>query len=229
MNLSPDLVEAKFIIRLNRFAALVEIGGQEVPVHVANSGRLGELLVPGYRMLLKPAAGNHRKTHFDLALVDLGFTLCSADARLPSSLLAEAIAAGRVAEFQGYSALRREVTYRESRLDLLLEGPAGPCFIETKSVTLVEEGLARFPDAPTLRGVKHLHSLMHARDHGYRAAAVFVIQRDDARAFSPHDLADPLFGQTLRAAVAAGVEALAYCCRVTREQIYLTHRVPIIL
>jgi sugar fermentation stimulation protein A len=229
VNLSPNLVEGKFIARLNRFAALVEVEGREALVHVANSGRLGELLVPGYRMLLKPAVGDHRKTHFDLALVDLGATLCSADARLPSLLLAEAILAGGVAEFLGYAQVRREVTYRESRLDLLLEGPAGPCFIETKSVTLVEEGLALFPDAPTLRGVKHLGSLVHARQIGYRAAVAFVIQRDDARAFAPHDIADPVFGEALRTAVTAGVEALAYCCRVTREEIQLTSRVPVVL
>lgn len=89
--------------------------------------------------------------------------------------------------------------------------------------------MALFPDAPTLRGVKHLHSLVQARSSGYRAAVVFVIQRDDARAFSPHDVADPVFGRALRAAVEADVEALAYCCRVTREQIDLTRRVPVIL
>jgi sugar fermentation stimulation protein A len=227
MQLSADLIEGKFITRLNRFAAMVEVQGQEVMVHLANSGRLGELLVPGYRMILKPTSGDHRKTHFDLALVDLGLTLCSADARLPSSLLTEALAESRVPEFRDYSTVKREVTYKESRLDLLLEGGSRPCFVETKSVTLVENGLALFPDAPTLRGVKHLHSLADARKTGYRAAVVFVIQRDDATAFSPHDIADPEFGQTLRSSVAAGVEAFSYCCRVTEKEIELTRRVPV--
>jgi sugar fermentation stimulation protein A len=227
MQLSADLIEGKFITRLNRFAAMVEVQGLEVMVHLANSGRLGELLVPGYRMMLKPASGDHRKTHFDLALVDLGLTLCSADARLPSALLAEALDKGRVPEFRGYTTVKQEVTYKESRLDLLLEGGNEPCFVETKSVTLVEDGLALFPDAPTLRGVKHLRSLTDARKNGYRAAVVFVIQRDDAESFSPHDVADPEFGQTLRSSVAAGVEAFAYCCRVTEEAIDLTRRVPI--
>jgi sugar fermentation stimulation protein A len=229
VKLSPNLVEGRFIARLNRFAAMVEVDGQQALVHVANSGRLGELLVPGYRMLLKPAEGTLRKTHFDLALVDLGAILCSADARLPSALLSEAILAGGVEEFQGYTSLRREVTYHDSRLDLMLDGPAGGCYVETKSVTLVEEGMALFPDAPTLRGVKHLHSLIAAHGDGFRTAVVFVIQRDDPRAFSPHDLADPVFGRTLRAAVYAGVEALAYCCRVTREEVRLTQRVPVVL
>ena len=227
MNLSNNLIEGKFITRLNRFAAMVEVQGQEVMVHLANSGRLGELLVPGYRMILKPAPGEHRKTHYDLALVDLGTTLCSADARLPSTLFAEALDERRVAEFQDYTSVRREVTYKESRLDLLLEGGREPCFIETKSVTLVEDGLALFPDAPTLRGVKHLHSLVDAKKNGYRASVVFVIQRDDAGAFSPYDIADPEFGQTLRSSMAAGVEAFAYCCRVTEKEVRLTSRLPI--
>lgn len=227
MKLSPDLVEATFIRRLNRFAANLEVDGREVMAHLANSGRLGELLVPGYRMLLTPVAGDHRKCPFDLALVDLGFTLCSADARLPNVLLAEAIESGRVAEFPGYSRVRREVTYGDSRLDMLLEGPGQSCFVETKSVTLVEDGLALFPDAPTLRGVKHLNSLIHAKEEGYRAAVVFVIQRSDAKEFSPHDVADPLLGETLRKAVGAGVEAFAYCCTVTRQEILLANRIPI--
>ena len=235
MKLGPDLVEATFIRRLNRFAATLEVDGREVMVHLANSGRLGELLLPGCRILLKPVAGNHRKCPFDLALVDLGFTLCSADARLPNVLLAEAIESGRVEEFQGYSRVRREVTYGDSRLDLLLEGPDQPgfpscfpsCFIETKSVTLVEDGVALFPDTPTLRGVKHLNSLIHAKEEGYRASVVFVIQRSDAKEFSPHDLADPLLGETLRKAVGAGVEAFAYCCTVTQQEILLANRIPI--
>ena len=142
-------------------------------------------------------------------------------------MLAEAIEAGRVAEFQGYSRVRREVTYGDSRLDMLLEGPGQSCFVETKSVTLVEDGLALFPDAPTLRGVKHLNSLIHAKEEGYRAAVVFVIQRSDAKEFSPHDVADPLLGETLRKAVGAGVEAFAYCCTVTRQEILLANRIPI--
>jgi sugar fermentation stimulation protein A len=229
MKLSPGLVEGRFIVRLNRFAARMEVAGREVMVHLPNSGRLGELLVPGYRMLLRPVEGDHLKCPFALSLVDLGFTLCSADARLPNQLLAEAIQAGGMAEFSGYTGIKREVTYGASRLDLLLENGDLPCFVETKSVTLVEDGRALFPDAPTLRGVKHLNSLVHARAEGYRAAVVFVIQRDDAREFAPHDLADPLLGETLRRAVSSGVEAFAYCCRVTEREIQLAGRIPVVL
>lgn len=229
MKLPADLVRGAFIRRLNRFAALVDVDGQEQMVHLPNSGRLHELLVPGYGMLLRPVGGDHRKCPYDLSLVDLGFTLCSADARLPNTLATEAIEERRVPEFADYTAVRREVTYTDSRLDLFLEGHDPPCFIETKSVTLVEDGRALFPDAPTLRGVKHLNTLIHARSEGYRAAAMFVIQRGDAEDFTPYDDADPLFGQTLRQAAGSGVEILAYRCAVTTGEITLAGRIPVLL
>ena len=227
VKLSQSLVEGRFIRRLNRFAALVEVSGQEEMVHVANSGRLGELLVPGFRMLLTPVAGGHRKCPYDLALVDLGFALTSADARLPNALFAEAVEQGRLSEFSGYPKIRREVVFGGSRLDLLLEGPGPSCYVETKSVTLVEDGIARFPDAPTTRGVKHLNHLARAVAAGHRAAVVFVIQRHDARCLQPHDTADPEFAAAFRQALAAGVEAFAHRCRVTHRQIKLAEEVPI--
>jgi len=144
-------------------------------------------------------------------------------------LLAESIEAGRMAEFPGYSRVRREVAYGESRLDLLLEDAGLPCFVETKSVTLVEDGRALFPDAPTVRGVKHLNSLIQAKAAGYRAAVVFVVQRNDAKEFAPHDVADPLLGETLRRAVNAGVEAFSYCCQVSEREIQLANRIPVVL
>ncbi len=226
----PPLVEGRFIKRLNRFAALVDVDRKEHLAHVPNSGRMGELLVPGYRVLLAPApASATRKTAYDLALVDIGDALSSADARLPNKLLAEAIAEDRLPQFGGYPVVRPEQVFGESRLDFLLEGPDGSCYVETKSVTLVENGVGLFPDAPTLRGVKHLHSLMAAREAGYEAAVVFVIQRGDADAFAPHDLADPLLGTTLREAVAAGVDVWAYRCRVDEQSIVLADEVPALL
>ncbi len=229
MKIDGELVEGRFVTRLNRFAALVDVEKGEVMVHLPNSGRLRELLVPGFRMLLKPVAGEHRKCPYDLALVDLGFTLCSADARLPNPLMAEAVEDKRTQEFAEYTSVRREVTFGESRLDMLLEGDAPPCMVETKSVTLVEEGTALFPDAPTLRGVKHLNSLIEAKRQGYRAAVVFVVQRHDPERFKPYDSADPLLGQTLRKAVAEGVEAFAYRCRVSEKEITLAERIPVVL
>ncbi len=227
MDYSDDLVEGRFKVRLNRFLALVEAGGREVGVHVANSGRMHELLVPGRRVLVWPRPGRHRKTGFDLALVDLGGPLVSADARLPNLLVAEAWVQGRLSQFAGYTSIRREVASGESRLDLMLEGPAGQCYLETKSVTLVIDGVGLFPDAPTTRGVKHVHSLMKVVESGRRAAVVFVVQRDDCEAFAPHDAADPAFGAALREGVAAGVEAFAYNCRVTEKTIELGDGLPV--
>ena len=229
MELSPGLVEGRFLVRLNRFAALVEVAGREVMVHVANSGRMRELLVSGHRVLLKPVSGDHRKTRFDLALVDLGFTLASADARLPNALVAEALEEGSLPQFRDYHKLRREVTFGESRLDLMLEGDQGRCYVEAKSVTLVVDGVGLFPDAPTGRGVKHLNSLTQAVAAGHRGAVIFVVQRGDARAFAPHDAADPELGAALRRAVTEGVEAFAYRCRVTEREVKLSDELPITL
>ena len=221
------MVEGVFIERLNRFAALVEINGNREMVHVANSGRMRELFVPGYRVLVKPQPGEHRKTKFDLALVDMGFGLASADARLPNALVREALNGGRLPQFADYPDVRPESTFGESRLDFLLEGPAGKCYLETKSVTLVEKGVGLFPDAPTLRGAKHLKSLEEALAGGHRGAAIFVIQRDDAQAFSTSDDSDPEFALALRHALAVGVEAFAYKCRVTERLVELAEQLPI--
>ena len=221
-----DLVEARFIRRLNRFAGVVELHGKEVLVHIANSGRMGELFVEGHRVLLQPAAGAHRKTDFDLALVEVGGTLISADARLPNQLVHEAFRQGRMPQFKEYQSSRREVFYGESRLDLVLDGTGPSCYVETKSVTLVEDGTGLFPDAPTTRGVKHMVSLSKAVAGGHRAAVVFVIQRGDAEAFTPNDKADPQFGAALRKAADKGVEVYAYRCRVTSNEIALSEPLP---
>ena len=158
MDLGGDLVEGVFLERVNRFLARVEVDGQEVGVHVANSGRMKELFVPGWRVLVRPAIGEHRKTKFDLVLVDMGSALASTDARMPNALVAEGVANGHLQQFADYPEIRREVTFGDSRLDLMLEGPGGRCYIEAKSVTLVEKGVGLFPDAPTVRGAKHLRT-----------------------------------------------------------------------
>ena len=226
MRLGP-LVEGRFIERLNRFAALVEIEGRDSLVHVANSGRMKELLAQGNRVLVRPVDGAHRQTAFDLALVDLGDILCSADARLPPFLIQEAIEQGRLPQFNDYDEIVREATYGESRLDILITSQRSSCYIETKSATLVVDGVALFPDAPTIRGAKHVASLARAVREGHRASAVFVVQREDAQAMAPNDVADPEFGAALRTAVEQGVEAYAYRCQVTTEEISITDQIPV--
>src|SRR5690606_25235402 len=131
--------------------------------------------------------------------------------------------------FRGYTEYAKEVTWGESRFDARLSGPAGTCLVETKSVNLVENGTALFPDAPTLRGTRHVEELVQAYEEGLGAAVVFVIQRSDARQFSPYDGADPVFGQALRAAHKAGVKLYAYTCRVTLDYMVLDGEVPVVL
>ncbi len=227
MDLSADLIEGVFVERVNRFLAMVELDGQEVGVHVANSGRMKELFIPGCRVLVRPVPGERRKTKFDLALVDMGQAWASADARMPNALIAEGVANGHLRQFAGYSDIRREVTFGESRLDLMLEGSSGRCYIEAKSVTLVEDGVGLFPDSPTVRGAKHLRTLETVIESGHRAAVVFVIQRPDATMFATNDPADPDLAEAFRSALAAGVEAYAYNCLVTERVLKLDQALPI--
>ena len=228
MKLHPHLEEATFVARQNRFAAVMRHDGEEKLVHIANSGRLKELLRPENPMLLAPAAqGRHRKTAYDLALVEVNGVLVSADARLPNALFREAIDAGRVPELAGYDSVAPEVTVGDSRLDFLLSGQSGPCYVEVKSVTLVENGVGLFPDAPTERGHKHILTLQKVVECGQRAAVVFIIQRPDAREFSPNTAADPKFCHALTNAACRGLGVYAYRCEVDRGRIELSDAVPV--
>lgn len=149
--------------------------------------------------------------------------------RVPGKLVKEAIERAQLPEFDGYDRIVSEVPYGESRLDLHLSRGPDACFIEVKSVTLVEGETGRFPDAPTLRGKRHLEELIRIKRNGIRAAILFVVQREDATGFTPNDRTDPQFGSTLRAAAQQGVEAYAYACRVLKRDIRLKSPLPIIL
>ncbi len=228
MKLHPDLRTAKFVRRLNRFAALMTLDGEEVLTHIANSGRLTELLTPQNPMLLAPAPTTaKRMTRYDLALVEVGGVLVSADARLPNAIVSEAIRKGGIPELSGYDKITREVWFEDSRLDLLLSGAGVRCYVEVKSVTLVEGDTALFPDAPTERGRRHLATLRRAREQGHRAAVMFVVQRPDANAFEPNVQADPKFAEALDGAMRCGVEVLAHRCAVSRTSIEISDRLPV--
>ena len=228
MLLGDDLVEARFVRRVNRFLALTSVGGKETPVHVANSGRLRELFVPGAEVWLKPAAKPGRKTDYDLALVLADGALVSADARLPNSLVAEALAAGSLAGHGGVRKVTRESTFGESRFDLLVEDEVSRRYVEVKSCTLVENGVGLFPDSPTTRGAKHLNTLAEAVEDGFRSSVIFVAQRPDAFAFATNDAADPSFAAAFQNALDRGVEAFAFNCLVTRSEVVLDRQLPII-
>lgn len=230
MKLPTPLVEARFISRDNRFRVTVEVEGQPAWAHLPNSGRLRELLVPGRRVLLAGRSGPNRRTAYDLSLVQDGAQWVSVDARLPNDLVEEALRAGRLPALAGYPILRREVPFGRSRLDFLMQAPdRGRCYVEVKSITLVIGGLGCFPDAVTLRGRRHLAELARAVEAGYRAAVLFVVQRDDATGVRPHDESDPDFGRVLRDVAQRGVEVYACACTVEPGEVVIARTLPVVL
>jgi sugar fermentation stimulation protein A len=223
----PELVHGSFVYRDNRFRATVYVSGRQAWAHLPNSGRLSDLLTPQARVWLAPASTPGRKTEFDLKLVELDTGLVSVDARLSNPLFAEALASGQLSMFT-YPEIQREVSYARSRLDFRLQGQNNVCWVETKSVTLVTGATALFPDVPTERGSRHLSELQKLRQAGDRAAVVFVIQRRDARAFSPHREIDPVFAAHLIEAFSNGVEIYAFTCEVSLTQITIAEEVPVL-
>jgi len=207
----PALVAARFVARPNRFIVMARLGGgRVVRCHMADPGRLRELLLPGVELRLRPAApGAARRTAFSVALVRAPMPprpWVSLDTTLPNRLAEDLLRQGSIRGLGGCVQLRREVTHGRSRFDFLLSPKkGGDMFIEVKSVTLVEKGVARFPDAPTVRGTRHLLELTGHLQAGGRAAVLFVVQRPDAASVRAHAGTDPEFARALAAARRAGV------------------------
>ncbi len=221
------MTPATFISRPNRFIANVDIDGTETAVHVANSGRLRELLIPGRSVHLEQAIPGLRRTLYTLSLVEMPSSLVSIDSRLSPALASEAFALGAFPRLSAFQTLSREVSYSDSRLDLMLSSDSACCYIETKCSTLVNDGVAMFPDAPTERGARHLRDLIHARKAGHRASVMFVIQREDASSFAPNWNTDREFCEMLALASKSGVEVCAYTCKVSLEGISIHCEVPV--
>ena len=219
--------QGRFLDRPNRFIAHVELGGETVVCHVKNTGRCRELLVPGAAVYVERAANPGRKTLYDLIAVEKQGLLINMDAQAPNKVFGEWAAGGGF--LPGLTGIRPESTWEDSRFDFLLEGGQGPCFVEVKGVTLEEGGEARFPDAPTERGVKHLRGLQRAAAQGWRAAVFFVIQMKGVTHFRPNDATHPAFGAALREAASHGVEVYARVCLVTPESLVLDAPVPVLL
>lgn len=218
-----------FLERPNRFVALVKMDGQSFFAHVPTSGRLRELLLPGTPVLLEASRVPGRSTSFDLRAVSHGDVWVSVDARLPNRLLEAALKAEKIKAFARCRFIRREPAYAGGRLDFELRQDGRPVYIEVKSVTLVENGMALFPDAPTVRGTRHLQHLACLAKNGYRSAVIFAIQRGDARSFAPNSVTDPGFARALHEAVSSGVEAYAFSCPVTPQGIRLGERLPVLV
>ena len=206
--------QGRFLSRPNRFIAQVELDGRTETVHVKNTGRCRELLVPGTAVYLEESGNPARKTRYDLIAVEKGDLLINMDAQAPNQVLRERAEGGG---FQpGLTLLRPETTWGKSRFDFYWEAEGGRRgFVEVKGVTLEENGHARFPAAPTERGVKHLEELVRCQTEGYEAAVCFVIQMSGMVDFAPNDVTHPAFGEALRRAAAAGVTVLARGCPVT--------------
>jgi len=213
-----------FVSRPNRFIARVMIHGREETVHVKNTGRCRELLVPGASVILTRSDNSNRKTLYDLIAVYKGERLINMDSQAPNAAAAELL--GRL--YPGWT-LRAERTYGGSRFDFCLERDGERRFVEVKGVTLEREGHALFPDAPTERGVKHLRELISARQAGHGAAVLFLIQMKGIHTFSPNESTHPAFAAALREAHAAGVEILCYDCIVTENSMTADRPVKILL
>lgn len=221
-----QVIRGRFLTRPNRFIAHVALpGGETVVCHVKNTGRCRELLTPDAAVYLERAANPDRRTAYDLIAVEKGDKLINMDAQAPNRVFAEWAhifdPAARL--------VKPEFTFGRSRLDFCLQGPQGLHLVEVKGVTLEENGHARFPDAPTERGVKHLHELMRAVAEGHRATVFFVLQMAGMTDFAPNDDTHPAFGAALRQAAEAGVNVAAYGCRVTPDTLELDRPVPVIL
>ncbi len=224
----PLLKEGRLIARPNRFLAQVDLEGTEILAHVADPGRLKELLFPGAKVYVSAAANPNRKTAFDLKLVQGQGVLVSVDSGVPNRIAKLALEAGAWPDFTGYDSIKTEPRYKRSRFDFLLQGQDKPdCYIEVKGCTLVEDGLALFPDAPTSRGTRQIGELIELVGQGAQAAVIFIIQRQDAVSFRPHTKMDPAFSQVLYEAQAAGVKVLAFRCSVTETEICLDAPVEI--
>ena len=218
-----------FVARPNRFIAHVEIGGQLVVAHVKNTGRCKELLVPGATVYVDYVSSPHRKTQYDLVAVEKGNLLINMDSYAPNIAFGEYLCQGRFAPLGQLTHVKAEARYHQSRFDFYVETATERAFIEVKGVTLEADGVAMFPDAPTLRGVKHLNHLAQCLEEGYQAYAVFIVQMQGMRYFTPNNKMHAAFGATLKEVAAKGVQVLALACTVTPESMVVDGELPVVL
>ena len=218
------MIPGKFLSRPNRFIAKVEINGSEETVHVKNTGRCRELLTPGATVWCQKSDNPNRKTQFDLITVQKGDRLINMDSQAPNIAAGEWLRAGGLGKVES---LKAETIHGDSRFDFSFTLDGKCCFLEVKGVTLENDGVCAFPDAPTERGVKHLKGLTQAAKDGFGAFVLFVIQMPDVKYLHPNDLTDPAFGAALREAVANGVTVLAMDCAVTEDSMAI--RLPVLV
>ena len=214
-----NVISAEFVARRNRFAALVRLGGREEVVHVKNTGRLGELLLPGASVALTPGDSPGRKTRYDLvSVLKPGLGWVNIDSQACNRVAAEWLAA-KPAPFADVQMIRPEYRYGDSRFDFYMEGPGRRILMEVKGCTLERGGVGYFPDAPTERGVKHLRELIRAAGEGYAAYLAFVIAMPGVKLVLPNIKTHPAFAEALSDAVSAGVRVLHLACATAPDEL----------
>ena len=221
-----NMIPGIFLSRPNRFIARVEIDGREETVHVKNTGRCRELLTPGAAVWCQIADNPNRKTNYDLIAVQKGERLINMDSQAPNATARQWLLSGGLGNV---AHLRPETFYKDSRFDFSFTLEGKPCFLEVKGVTLENDGVCAFPDAPTTRGTRHLLELMQARREGYEAFVLFVIQMADVRYLRPNAVTDSDFSRALVQAAKEGVHILAMDCAVTPDTMVIRKSVPVCL
>ena len=219
-----NMVPGTFLARPNRFIAHVEIDGKEEVVHVKNTGRCRELLPPGAQVWCQVSDNPRRKTKYDLITVKKGDRLINMDSQAPNIAAGEWLRGGGLGKVEN---LKAESFHGDSRYDFAFTLEGKPCLLEVKGVTLEDDGVCAFPDAPTDRGAKHLRGLTEAAKAGYGAFVLFVIQMADVKYLRPHDERDPAFGAALREAAENGVTVMAMDCAVNVDSMDIRLRVPV--
>lgn len=215
--------------KVNRFIAEVMINGVKEQVHIKNTGRLKELLQPGAEVLLELSDNPKRKTRYSLIAVNKNGNLVNIDSQAPNAVVYEALKSGKLQEFGMVSKVKREVTFGDSRFDFYFEKEDEKGFIEVKGVTLENDGVGMFPDAPTSRGTKHILELAKAVQEGYTCSVLFVVQMKGCRVFTPFREMDPAFADALLYASQQGVRVLAYDAIVSVDELVLDRAVPVCL
>src|SRR5699024_10670993 len=221
------ITRGKLIKRVNRFIAKVSINGTEEDVHVKNTGRLKELLLPGAKVLMEYSNNPNRKSKYSLIAIAKKDNWVNIDSQAPNAIAFEALREGKLKECGSVTSVKQEVTYDNSRFDLYYEKDDEKGFIEVKDVTLEKNGIAMFPDAPTKRGTKHVLELVKSVEDGYTAAILFIVQMKGCHAFIPNRDVDKTFADALLEAQQQGVHILAYDSIIKKDELILDQPIPV--
>lgn len=227
MKFKEKLVHGTLIKRYKRFLADVSLDdGSEIVAHCTNSGSMKSCIEVGAEVYLTPVNDPKRKTKFTWEMIKMNGDWVGINTGNPNKLAFEAISAGTIPGLKGYTTVKREVKFGDSRFDVFAENETEKCFVEVKNVTMKEGKYARFPDAVTIRGQKHLKTLMEVKSSGMRAVMLYIIQRSDVEVFAPANEIDPDYAKALKLALNFGVEVIVMQAKVTPEEIKLVRKIP---